>query len=88
MPRPIPVAKAIDKLGVEAARARAKIQVGTIIGFMNAIVNGSDQSEPARQTARIAAARLLLAKALPDMSQVDVNSQVEGTITITINKIT
>jgi len=50
------------------------------------IASGEDSSEPPRQMARIAAARLLLAKALPDLSSVEMTGMDGGPLKITIIK--
>lgn len=86
MPRPQKVTDAAALLSTEQTRARAKIQVGNIIASVQEIQNDKF-SDPQRAAVRLNAAKLLLAKALPDLSSVEHKGSVDGSITITINKL-
>lgn len=77
-------------LHTEQVRARAKIQVGRIVGVVHNIMDGdlgTGVDAVARANVRLAAAKLLLAKALPDLSSVEHKGSVDGAITITIKKL-
>jgi hypothetical protein len=91
MPRKIiSYADAMKGLTAEQARARAKIQVVSIVNTVHDIMDGDIGERPdaaARANVRLAAAKLLLAKALPDLSSVEHKGSVDGAITITIKKL-
>jgi hypothetical protein len=91
MPRKIiSYTEALEGLAAEQARARAKIQVANIVNTVHDIMEGDIGERPdaaARANVRLAAAKLLLAKALPDLSSVEHKGSVDGSITITINKL-
>ena len=79
--------RTVEMLKTEQLRARSKIQAGQLIGYAARIASGEDKGHPAKQTARLAAIRLLLAKSLPDLQSIEMQAQVDGSLTITINKV-
>jgi hypothetical protein len=87
MPRAQPVAKVRELLRTQADDARAKIQVGRAIETVQKMLHGEIVVEPALMNARIAAAKLLLSKALPDMSSVEISGEDGGPLQININKV-
>jgi hypothetical protein len=88
MPRAQSVAKARELLSTAQTEARTKIQVGRAIETVQKMLHGEIVVDPATMNARVAAARLLLSKALPDLSSVEMTGAEGGPLTITINKIT
>lgn len=91
MPRKIiSYTEALEGLAAEQARARAKIQVANIVNSVQDILNGdigAGADAAARAGVRLRAAEILLRKSLPDLSSVEHKGSVDGSITITINKL-
>lgn len=73
-------------LSTEQIRARSKIQVARIVQEVGKIADG-EFTDPQHANTRLAAAKLLLAKALPDLSSVEMTGAAGGPLTITINKL-
>ena len=87
MPRAPRLDTTIELLKTEQQRARSKIQAAVIIARLGRIAAGEVKIDPASLAVQIRAAEILLRKALPDLSAVDVEQHGDSTITITINKV-
>ena len=82
-----PLAKLQPLLKSQQDDARTRIQVGRAIETVQKMLHGEIVVDPATMNARVAAARLLLSKALPDLSSVEMTGEGGGPLTITINKV-
>lgn len=87
MPKNQPIAKVKPLLKSQQADARTRIRVGMVIDTVQKMALGELPCDPQTMNARIAAARLLLAKALPDLSSVEMTGAEGGPVQITINKL-
>lgn len=67
--------------------ARSRIQVGNIIARVQKIASGEIVGDPQVLGVQLRANELLLRKALPDLSSVEMSGPEGGPLTITINKI-
>ena len=88
----MPRSKALSEVGEllkrEQVAARAKIQAGKIIERVGKIAAGEVQGDAALLGVQLRASELLLRKALPDLSSVEMTGEAGGPLTITINKVT
>jgi hypothetical protein len=87
MPRAQPIDKVRALLKTQQDDARARIQVGRAVETVQKIMGGEIVGEPAMLNVRLAAAKTLLQKTLPDLSSVEMTGEGGGPLTITINKI-
>lgn len=88
MPRSQAASEAGELLKSEQVRARAKIQVGAIIDRFQKIHRGEVVGDPQTLGVQIRAGEVLLRKALPDLSSVEMSGPGGGELTITIKKVT
>jgi hypothetical protein len=68
--------------------ARARIQVGVLVSRAARIAAGEIEGDPAALGVQLRATEMLLRKALPDLSSIEMNANVDGALTITIVKQT
>lgn len=87
MPRPQSVGKVRELLKTQQDDARSRIQVGAIIERVSKIARGEIAGDPQVLGVQLRANELLLRKALPDLSSVEMTGAEGGPLTITINKI-
>ena len=83
-----PLAKLQPLMKTQQDDARLRIQVGAIITRVQKIANGEIEGDPATLGVQLRANELLLRKALPDLSSVEMTGEAGGPLTITINKVT
>jgi len=82
-----PLAKLKPLLKTQQDDARLRIQVGAIIERVSKIARGEIAGDPQVLGVQLRANELLLRKALPDLSSVEMTGEGGGPLTITINKI-
>ncbi len=87
----MPRSKALNEVGEllkrEQTAARARIQAGKIIERVAKISAGEIVGDPQVLGVQLRASELLLRKALPDLSSVEMTGEAGGPLTITIKKI-
>lgn len=66
---------------------RRHIQVDKLLRGLHAIADGTTKATPQEKQARISAAQILLRKALPDLTSVDIKAEHSGTLTIVVQKV-
>jgi len=67
--------------------ARTRIQVGTLIARAAKIAAGEIIGDPQILGVQMRATEMLLRKALPDLSSIEMKGNVDGTLNITIKKV-
>ena len=87
MPKNQPIAAVKPLLKTQQADARTRIQVGKAVDTLQRLMDGTLVLPAPDAQVRIAAAKLLLAKALPDLSSVEMTGAEGGPVQITINKL-
>lgn len=68
------------------SEARTRIQVGTLIARAAKIAAGEIIGDPQMLGVQMRATEMLLRKALPDLSSIEMKANVDGTLNITIRK--
>ncbi len=85
--QPIKDSTVQEILKTAQSEARSRIKVGQIIDRMGKIHRGEIVADAAVLNAQIRAGEVLLRKALPDLSSVEMSGPEGGPLTITINKV-
>jgi hypothetical protein len=83
-----PVDKVRPLLKTQQDDARTRIQVGRLIQRAAAIAAGEIIADPALLGVQMRATEMLLRKALPDLSSIEMSGPEGGPLTITIKKVT
>lgn len=87
VPRAQPLDQSHEILKTAQAEARAKIQVGSIIERFGKIHRGEVVGDPQTLAVQIRAGEVLLRKALPDLSSIEMKADVDQSLVITVKKV-
>jgi hypothetical protein len=87
MPRPRSTAANTALLETQQKDARARIQVGNLIERAARIAAGEIVGDPQQLAVQMRATEMLLRKALPDLSSIEMKGEVDQSLTITIKKV-
>lgn len=87
MPRAQSLDRSHEILKTAQAEARSKIQVGILIERAAKIARGEVVGDPAALGVQMRATEMLLRKALPDLSSVEMSGPGGGDLVITVKKI-
>lgn len=66
---------------------RSRIQAGNLVTRLNGIASGAVKGDPKMLAVQVNAARVLLAKALPDLSSVTMENGGDGPFRVIIEKL-
>jgi hypothetical protein len=87
VPRAQPLERTQEILKTAQVEARSRIQVGKLIQRAAAIAAGEIVADPALLGVQMRATEMLLRKALPDLSSIEMSGPEGGPLTITIKKV-